>query len=147
MSEKPTGPLLPARKLPPGKFSRAHDRFELATAVAVEILIPEDTFRPHALDGRSMDVSLNGMQVTLGELRADLYTRLLARPRHARVTFENPATGETVKITGRIAWIDYRKRNSAEQSGPCNLGISFSEKDDGVNMTQYSRFIQDIQQG
>jgi hypothetical protein len=139
------GPVLPARKLPPGKFNRAHNRLELSIPVAVEVLIPEDTFRPHDLIGRTLDVSANGMQVMIEALQVDLYSRLLARPRHVRVKFENPATGEGIKITGRIAWIDYRKRSSSDAHGPCSIGVTFSARDDGVNMTQYSHFIQDIQ--
>jgi hypothetical protein len=137
--------ILPARKLPPGKFSRSHDRYELSIPVTIEVLIPEDTFRPHDLLGSTLDVSTNGMQLRIDLLHVDLYSRLLARPRHVRMKFENPVTGEDIKITGRIAWIDYRKRRSGDTAGPCNIGVTFSAKDDGVNLTQYSRFIQEIQ--
>lgn len=137
-------PTLPARKLPRGKFNRAHDRYALEIPITVEILIPEDTFRPHGLAGHTLDVSLHGMQLVLEALRVDLYSRLLARPRHVRVTFRSPVDGEQIKLTGRIAWIDYRKPRASDAAGQCNLGVIFSEKDDGVDLTQYGRFIDGI---
>ena len=145
MTQQANRPSLPARKLPPGKFNRAHDRFELQIPVTVEIMIPEDTFRPHGLAGHTVDVSNNGMQVILDALRVDLYSRLLARPRHVRVTFRNPVNGEQVKLTGRIAWIDYRKPRASDAAGECNLGIVFSQKEDGVDLRQYFDFIEGIQ--
>jgi len=145
MTQQVKRPSLPARKLPPGQFNRAHDRFELEMAITVEILIPEDTFRPHGLGGHTVDVSNNGMQIVLDALRVDLYSRLLARPRHVRVTFRNPVNGEQVKVTGRIAWIDYRKPRASDAAGQCNLGVVFSERNDGVDLSQYSDFIKAIQ--
>lgn len=145
MTDEARSPLIPARKLPPGRFKRAHDRYEIDLSVTVEILIPEDTFRPHGLSGHTVDVSLHGMQIVLDALRVDLYSRLLARPRHVRISFRSPVNGETIKLTGRIAWIDYRKPKASDASGPCNLGVTFSEKEDGVNLTQYSQFLKGVQ--
>jgi hypothetical protein len=85
------------------------------------------------------------MQIVLDALRVDLYSKLLARPRHVRLSFRSPANGETVKLTGRIAWIDYRKPKASDASGPCNLGVTFSEKEDGVDLTQYSQFLKTVQ--
>lgn len=145
MTQQLNRPTLPARRLPPGKFNRAHDRFEIQMAATAEILIPEDTFRPHGLAGHTLDVSHNGLQIVLDALRVDLYSRLLARPRHVRVTFRSPVNGEQIKVTGRIAWIDYRKPRASDAAGACNLGIVFSERTDGVDLTQYAEFIQGIQ--
>lgn len=147
MTEELRPSVVPARKLPQGPFKRAFDRYELAVSVTVEILIPEDTFRPHGLSGHTIDVSLNGMQVVLDELRVDLYSRLLSRPRHVRISFRSPVNGESIKLTGRIAWIDYRKPKASDASGPCNLGVTFSEKDDGVDLTRYSQFLKNVKVG
>lgn len=145
MTQETNQSPLPARRLPPGKFNRAHDRFEIAIRVTVEILIPEDTFRPHGLSGHTVDVSSNGMQVVLDALRVDLYSRLLARPRHVRVMFRSPVNGGQIKVTGKIAWIDYRKPRATDAAGECNLGIVFSPKEDGVDLSQYADFIKGIQ--
>lgn len=136
--------MITAKKLPSGGHQRAADRFDLQLKITAEILIPEDTFRPHALEGHTLDVSSRGMQVQLDGLQGDLFSRLLVRPRHIRIAFDNPATGKQIKLTGRIAWLDYRKKNSSESAGPCNLGVAFSEKEDRVDLTAYADFIASI---
>ncbi len=144
MSEETPSPSVPARVVPAGKFKRAHARYELSMPVSAEILIPEDTFRPHGLSGHTEDVSLTGMKIVLDALRVDLYSRLLSRPRHVRITFRSPASGEQIKLTGRIAWIDYRKPKASDAAGICNLGVVFSEKEDGVDLRQYAAFLDGI---
>jgi hypothetical protein len=141
MSEETRRPTIPARELPSGKYKRAHARYELRMPVSAEILIPEDTFRPHGLSGYTQDVSLQGMQIVLDALRVDLYTRLLSRPRHVRITFRSPVSGEQIKMTGRIAWIDYRKPKASDAEGACHLGVIFSERDDGVDLRPYASFL------
>lgn len=124
--------------------TRAHDRLNLEIPVSVEILIPEETFRPHQLTGATLNVSLKGMQLMLDLLEASVYSKMLISQRMARVTIANPRSGNELKLTGRIAWIDFRNEKAGGTSGACFLGIRFSEKDDGTNLSQYSRFVEDV---
>lgn len=124
-------------------FSRAHDRLKYEVPVTVEILIPEETFRPHALKGYTLNISVQGMQVALEEMDANLYTQMLARQRMARVSLEHPRQGKVIGVLGKVAWIDYRKGKKGETTGDCSLGIAFSEKVDGMDLTEYSEIVED----
>lgn len=128
------------RVVPEEGFKRAHTRFELKLDITAEILIPEDTFRPHALSGYTIDVSGGGMKAAITSLPQDLYVKLLARPRFVRIAFADPNTGSRIKITGKIAWMDYHKPRSGDRTGTCHLGLAFKE-DEGIDLTEYRRFM------
>lgn len=130
--------------VPSQGFKRAHDRFTLRLLIAAEILIPEDTFRPHSLSGKTHDISAGGMKIELDALPKELYVKLLARPRHIRVALENKARNEKVKVTGKIAWIDYHKSRSGDANGRCEMGVRLREED-GINLNDYKRFLDDLQ--
>lgn len=138
-SPRPT-PTILAQRATDGKFQRAHNRFSLEIEVSLHILIPEDTFAPQKLDGKTVDVSARGMQVGIDGLPHDLYAKLLARTRHVRVMFRTPVVERQIKITGRISWIDYRKPKADKQSGPCRIGIFFDVVD-GIDLGPYTEFI------
>lgn len=123
-------------------LSRAHDRLQFETPVSVEILIPEDTFRPQTFTGFTLNISLKGMQVALELLGSELYAKMLMRQRMARVTLTHPGTGRAISLMGRIAWIDFRKSSSGQKTGDCCLGLTFSEKD-GVNLGEYARLVEE----
>lgn len=126
-------------------LSRAHDRLQFETPASVEIMIPEDTFRPQSFQGFTLNISLKGMQVALELLGSELYAKMLMRQRMARVTLAHPETGREVSIMGRIAWIDFRKASSGQTTGDCCLGLTFSEKD-GVNLGEYARLVEGAKQ-
>lgn len=123
-------------------LSRAHDRLQFEAPVSVEILIPEDTFRPQSFKGFTLNISEKGMQVALELLGSELYSKMLMRQRMARVALTHPATGRDMNVLGRIAWIDFRKSQSGQKAGDCCLGLTFSEKD-GVNLSEYSKLVDD----
>lgn len=122
-------------------FSRAHDRLKYETAVTVEILIPEETFRPHGLKGYTLNISVQGMQVVLEQMDSTLYSQMLARQRMARVSLPHPKKDKIIGVLGKVAWIDYRKGRDRGTAGDCSLGIAFSEKIDGVDLTEYSEIV------
>jgi len=124
-------------------FSRAHDRLKFETPVIVEILIPEETFRPHGLKGYTLNISVQGMQVVLEKMDSRLYSQMLARQRMARVSLNHPRKGKVIGVLGSVAWIDYRKGKNSETAGDCSLGIAFSEKVDGVDLTEYAEIVED----
>ncbi len=124
-------------------ISRAHDRLKLEVPVAVEILIPEDTFRPHELQGFTLNISASGMQLALEKMESQLYSRMLARQRMARVALKHPRTAKEISIMGKIAWIDFRRDSGRDASGDCSLGLAFSEKIDGVDLTDYLQLVDD----
>lgn len=124
-------------------FSRAHDRLKFEVPVTVEILIPEETFRPHGLKGFTLNVSAQGMQVALEKMDASLYSQMLARQRMARVSLTHPRKDKVIGVLGKVAWIDYRKGKNGDSAGDCSLGIAFSEKVDGVDLTEYSEIVED----
>lgn len=137
-------PKIKARTIPEGEHKRASSRFEIEIPIDVGILIPEETFQPHALTGGTSDVSATGMKIQLDSLEAELYRKLMARSRMVRLTFAPPGLAEPIKVTGKIAWMDYRKTDSGAKTAPCHLGIFFS-KDEGVDLTQYLDFIEKIE--
>jgi hypothetical protein len=109
-------------------------------SVTLQVMIPEDTFRPQILNGLTVDVSERGMQVSIAALPLNLYSKLLSRPRNVRVAFDPPGGGDEIKLLGRISWIDYRKPKADERAGPCRLGVFFDAKD-GCDLKPYSQFI------
>lgn len=137
-------PPICARKADDKGHQRSHDRFELEFDIKLNIMIPEDTFRPQNLSCRTIDVSAKGMQVSVQNLHIDLYTKLLARPRNARVSFTPPGETKEILAMGRISWIDYCKPKAAEQTGPCRFGIFFADTE-GPDLKAYTAFIDSIE--
>lgn len=132
-----------AHLVPTQGHTRAHDRFELRMPVRIQILIPEETFRPHEMEGLSLDISATGIKVRVTDFPARLYSKLLARTRHIRVLFDRPDGEGEVRLTGKVAWIDYSKSLESREVGQCDLGVFFSEGE-GVDMRPYLNFIEAI---
>lgn len=129
-----------ARLIPTEGHTRAHDRFELQMEIRVQILIPEETFRPHEMEGLSVDISATGIKVRVREFPTHLYRNLLARTRHIRISFDRPDGEGEVKLTGKVAWIDFARSLKSREIGQCDLGVFFCEGE-GVDMGPYLDFV------
>lgn len=93
----------------PGEFER---RAEATTrddrpSLLAEVMIPEDTFRPHALGARIVDSSHRGIKLYLEGMRKDLYRRMIHKQRHVRLTYGSGS--EAIRITGRITWFAFHE--------------------------------------
>lgn len=143
MTTEADTPKLDVKSVPPGPYIRSHNRFEVVIDLGLQVLIPEDTFQPQRLNGNTVDVSARGMQVDVANLDIELYTKLIARTRHVRVAFSDSGGETEIKLTGRIAWIDYRKTKASQKTGPCRIGIFFDDQE-GIDLTQYTHFIDQL---
>lgn len=132
------------KKVPSGGFERAFERYQVEVPLRAQILIPEETFQPKDYIGNTLDVSRAGMRIRLADFELLFYTKLLMRPRYIRVKLDNPVGDFEIKITGRIVSIDYHKKNTADKSGDCNLGVFF-DKNEGVDLASYVKFIEAIE--
>lgn len=135
---------IPAKKAPPpppgAAERRAHTRFELRIDMSAQILIPEETFQPRMYVGASIDVSRSGLKVRLEDMHIEDYKKLLSRTRYIRLTFISPLTRNEVKVTGRVMWIDYHKRDSSTPRGPCIVGVFFDPREGG-DLTDYRAIV------
>ena len=131
-----------AERLDPGSYEQAHPRYLLRIKIGLQILIPEETFSTSAMDARLMDVSAEGMRIRVPKLTFKLYNRMLHRTRLGRVTLVHPHTDETIKLTGRIMWMDYHRSEPHQESARCEMGIFFNPED-GVD-AKYRRFIESV---
>ena len=104
---------------------REHERLGLQIPVVVDILIPEETFRPRQLLAESNDVSASGMNLTIEDMTQDLYSKLEGQSRHVRVSFTDGYTSERIRVIGRVVGTYYRKKKPSDVSGPCDLRVVF----------------------
>ena len=145
MAEPGEGAKIQAERLDAGSYEQAHPRYLLRLKISLQILIPEETFSTSSMDASLIDVSAEGMQVRVPKMSFKLYNRMLQRTRLGRITLVRPHTKETIKLTGRIMWMDYHRSAPHQDSASCKLGIFFNPED-GVD-AKYRRFIDSIVPG
>ncbi len=122
--------------------ARSQQRLPNRLKVKLDILIPEQTFTPKPLDARIVDLTEGGMQLRVPQLPFVLHNQMMRHTRLARVTLSHPRTGEPIKLTGRIVWMDFQKGAGNELGAPCSLGIFFSEKE-GLD-ARYAEFVESL---
>ena len=128
----------------PDKDKRGETRVPIQTGVTIEFLSATETWRPSVQVGHSIDVSLRGTKVFLGELPTAIYNRLLHDYRRVLVTFNEPETNSQIQIAGQIIWIDYHKNKAGEASGPCYLGVFFEDVK-SKDVARYQKLIDALQ--
>lgn len=107
---------------------RRDPRFELELFVNVGILIQEETLRARQFAGLTVDASRRGMKIQILSLPQGVFRKLMASKRFIQVAFIDPTTEIEVKVTGKIAWMDYHNRERlSESSGACVVGVTFEE--------------------
>lgn len=125
-----------AKPVPSNGFKRSHDRYEIELDLLLQILVPEETFTPRGLEGKTIDISARGMKIVIPQLTTDFYTKLIKGTRYMRIVLNDPQNGEPIKLTGQIAWFDYHKPSAATEAGPCYMGIQFDERS-GASLPSY----------
>ncbi|MCL5270182.1 MAG: PilZ domain-containing protein [bacterium] len=122
---------------------RAMPRFTYRAHVDIQIIIPEDTFKPACLDGTTMDISGRGMKLWVEKMPDWLCRKLLAGVRYARLSFEDPGEHKMIKLTGRIIWIDRKRTDPDSIEISCMFGVFFdSHNDDTAEF--YRNFVRNI---
>lgn len=124
----------------PYEERRAHERLALKLDAKIEILLPEETFRPHAFPGWTLDVSIRGMKLFLKGLPKSLYLKLHSRPRVARVELEDAGLGGQFRIVGKIMWWDFHNAAGSPE-GDCMIGLLVDDQD-AVAVQKYSVFVE-----
>lgn len=119
-------------------------RFRYEMSVSLRILFPEETFTPIVYDCKTQNVSRREMKVVIDKLPFALYRKLLATTRFARISFINAYRGTKINLTWRIIWLDYRRPDSAEQTGLCYMAVSLDDREN-QDLTDFTEFVQDIQ--
>ncbi len=131
-----------AKKLDPGPYKRAHDRFAIEFNLSLQVLIPEETLTPKGLNGRALDVSARGMRVAIDAMPAEIYRKLIRHKRLGRIVFSHPATGDQLKLTGRIRWVDFHQTAAEGASGSCFMGLAFEEEE--TDLSNYEKFVRSL---
>ena len=122
---------------------RGCPRYKLELSLLISILLPEETFQPHKLNAKTLDLSLGGMCLSTDEMTLDLYVKLLGHRRYIRVAFANLLRNEQVKITGRIIWIDFDKSEPSTEGSVSRLRLLF-QSGATDNAKPYQEFIENI---
>ncbi|GAB4321573.1 MAG: hypothetical protein Kow0059_16230 [Candidatus Sumerlaeia bacterium] len=102
---------------------RRYIRRNVNWPVKVELMIPEETFRPQALNGTIRNISCRGMLVTLYEMEQSLYRKMLAAQRYMKVYLDHQDSNLSLDIVGKIVWVDYH--SNAQPRVFCNVGLYF----------------------
>jgi hypothetical protein len=128
---------------------RSQPRYEMELSVALQILIPEETFTPKIQPGRAVNLSVRGMKVCLDGISHDFCFKLLQEKRFVRVSLTNPFNGLLIKLMGRIIWVDYHnaaRPKFKSESYHSYMGILFEDdKSEGyVNFTRMIRKIEGL---
>jgi hypothetical protein len=135
-------PQIKASLVPASGFKRSHNRFAIELDISLQILIPEETFTPRGIEGKTIDISARGMKIVALKLPPEMYTKLIKGTRYMRVVFTSPIDSELIKMTGQIAWFDYHKPSEAN-AGQCFMGIQFDEKS-GPGIEAYEKMLSSI---
>ena len=106
---------------PPPSINRA-PRYACNYFGYMEVLFPEETFTPKSYYIQLIDISLTGCRILSKAVPPDIYRLMLVEQRHARLAIDL-TDRRTLRLKGRIVWIDYKKDTAA-------LAISFTGLND-----------------
>ena len=122
---------------------RSEERFVLSLPVSLDVLIPEQTFTPRRLTGKTNDLSAGGMFLTVDDMPQELYREMIGDPRYVRIAFTDTLNSTEVKVTGKVIGLDTQVR-PGEGSASCNLRVSFPKKA-GPAIRPYLEFVKHIE--
>jgi len=108
----------------PSQDRRRDHRYHVDLPVKVEILRPELTFSPLGLPARLMDISPNGVRVSLLQLKKNEYVQLVknVQMRYVRIHCHFPGQAEGVRLFGSITFFKYLGEDSMPA---CDVGVMF----------------------
>lgn len=111
------------RPQPAGADRRRHERFNVEWAIKVEIMIPEETFRPQAINGILKNFSKSGMLIYIDGIDQNLYRKMLVKQRYMKAHLQVPEMDFSLEIAGKVVWVDYHTDGIPEPF--CNVGLTF----------------------
>lgn len=104
---------------------RRHSRYALEPLpVAMEVVMPEQTFQPYALEGNLCNLSEGGAKLLVTNLNNDLYLQLTTARRWARLHTGEEFGARTEQIMCEIVWNDYY---ALPDPNACLLGLNFQK--------------------
>lgn len=105
---------------------RRSPRYQISLDCLVSLLIPHQTFTPHAIRGVSVDLSQEGMRLKTYSLTKKDFLDLIKGMSHVKVDITDPFSDAPIQLRGRVVWADYREKCEDDQPH-CYLGIAFYE--------------------
>ena len=99
---------------------RKHRRVEVKIEVEIEVVFPEETFRPKKKGGHTLNISECGMKIMMFDVPESFYKKMLSPIRHAKIGFTLPTTKKHKVLHGKMVWFDYNF-----QKEECTFGICF----------------------
>ncbi len=99
---------------------RKHKRVEAKIEVEIEVVFPEETFRPKRKGGQTLNISERGMKIMMFDVPESFYKKMLSPIRYAKISFTLPATNKHKVLHGKMVWLDYNS-----QKEECTFGICF----------------------
>lgn len=111
------------RPEPSGAERRQSKRIDVNWQAKVELMFPEETFRPKPMNGIVKNFSKRGMLIFIAGVDQDMYRKLLARQRYMKVYLSVPESELSLEAVGKIVWVDYHANAKPEVF--CNVGLFF----------------------
>ena len=129
--------------VPDGKDGPMANRFDFHIPISLLVFIHENPNNSQFHQGRTLDISLRGMQVQIDGMDVPRYEELSAQLRLVRVSLKNTITDQQIQLPGCIAWYNYYEANGSGEPEHCKMGILFDKKDD-VGLPVYSDFVNSL---
>ena len=101
---------------------KAEKKADPQMEVRIRFLIPEETFTGIEFAGSILRCNERGMLVSIAELPAEFYGKLLSAKRYLRVLLNPNSPAEARKITGLVSWLDFHRKG---QRGSLNIGFEY----------------------
>ena len=122
------------------------NRFDFHIPISLLVFIHENPNNSQFHQGRTLDISLRGMQVQIDGMDEPRYEELSAQLRLVRVSLKNTITGEQIQLTGSFVWYAYHQTKGLAEPPYCQMGISFDDKEN-AGLPAYSEFVSTISPG
>ena len=100
--------------------------------IALEVAMPEQTFRPMQIQGVVRDISASGLRVLLSNVPLDLFSILVASRRYAKLICLDPDCDGLHQAFCGVAWIDYY---AVPDPNSCLMGLSFQKTSPELTVT------------
>lgn len=100
-----------------------------AVPLALEIAMPEMTFRPRALEGELINISSGGIKMLLSGISLDLFTLLVKTQRYAKISCTEPGWTLLNHNPCLVSWVDYYAVPDPTQ---CLIGLRFQKAPEGL---------------
>lgn len=99
------------------------------TPLRLEIVMPEQTFRPRELFGELHNISQGGAKVLLHDVGQDLFTTIISMRRYARIICPEGPWQALDQTTCAVSWLDYY---AVPNPTECLIGLNFQKDPPGL---------------